>query len=121
MGWFSRDKEEKKTFPWIDLTSLEQLDEVIELSNSQPVVLFKHSTRCSVSMMAKRNYEQNFNQGCDSYYLDLLKHRDVSNAIAEKLHITHQSPQAILLKNGQVEYHDSHSGINHRMIEKLIK
>lgn len=121
MGWFSREKVEKKTFPWIDLTSLEQLDEVIEQSKTQPVLLFKHSTRCSVSMMAKRDFEQSFNKGCETYYLDLLKHRDVSNAIAEKLHLAHQSPQAILVKNGQVEYHDSHSDINHRIIEKLIK
>lgn len=97
---------------WKDLTSIQQLHNLIQASNENPVVLFKHSTRCSVSLMAKRTLDHTWNLAPDVYYLDLLNHRDVSNAITETLEVTHQSPQLIVVKDGQAIYHASHGFIN---------
>lgn len=97
---------------WKDLTSVQQLNDLIEASKESPVVLFKHSTRCSVSLMAKRTLDRMWNLDPDVYYLDLLQHRDVSNAIADLLDVTHQSPQLIVVKDGQAVHHASHGFIN---------
>lgn len=100
---------------WKDLTSEAQLDEIIQISHNAPVVLFKHSTRCIISKMAKSRFEESYENNIspvDCYLLDLLSFRDVSNAIATKLNVTHQSPQVIVLKNGAAIHHDSHEGIS---------
>ena len=97
---------------WLPLTSLSQLDLLIEKSKSQPIAIFKHSTRCSISSMAKSRLErEEASAGIEFYYLDLLAHRDISNAIAEKFSVHHESPQIILLKDGECVYDESHSGI----------
>lgn len=97
---------------WKNLTSVEDLHAALEASNTQPVVLFKHSTRCSVSLMAKRMLDSTWNLPIDAYFLDLLAHRDVSNAIAEELQVEHQSPQLIVVKDGEAIHHASHGAIN---------
>lgn len=127
MGWFSKDKgEEKKQggLPWKMLTSVEQLREVIEGSVEKPVLLFKHSTRCSISAMALNSLQRNWTgseEEIDLYYLDLLDHRDVSNAIAVETGVMHQSPQAIVLKNKEVVYTATHSSIDARSALNSIK
>ncbi|XOV66285.1 MAG: bacillithiol system redox-active protein YtxJ [Fluviicola sp.] len=121
MGFFSTSN--KKQLPWTDLTSVDQLHEVLESAENKPVLLFKHSTRCSISSMAMNSFEGQWstdNERCDLYFVDLLRHRDVSNAIAEELNVMHQSPQAILFDGSNVLYHASHSGIDARAIEKLV-
>ncbi|MFT5725128.1 MAG: bacillithiol system protein YtxJ [Bacteroidia bacterium] len=98
---------------WVDLTSISELDVVAKDSFNQPVVLFKHSTTCSISAMAKARLESNTDeQSPKIYYLDLLSYRDVSNEIASKFKVRHESPQVLLLKDGTVHYHASHGGIN---------
>lgn len=99
---------------WIALTSLAQLSEIDELSKIQPVMLFKHSTRCSISNMALSRVESKWKDesGIKAYYLDLLNYRDVSDAISTHYKVTHQSPQALLIVNGICTAHQSHSGIN---------
>lgn len=97
----------------MDLSEIAQLEALKELSKSQPVVIFKHSTRCSISMMAKQRLDRGEPaSGVAFYYLDLLKHRDISNKIAEVFSVPHQSPQVILLRNGECVYEETHSGIN---------
>lgn len=96
---------------WKKLESIADLDAALEASNDQAVALFKHSTRCSVSSMAKRLLESDWNLDIDAYYLDLIAHREVSNAIAERLNIQHQSPQMIVVKNGAAIYDASHGSI----------
>lgn len=103
---------------WKDLNSLNDLDKAIKDSYNKPVALFKHSTRCSVSLMAKKSVERFWDLDIDAYYLDLLAHRDISNKIAEALDVHHQSPQMILVKDGQVLYHASHESIN---IDKMAE
>lgn len=98
---------------WIDLTSEEQLAQINEQSNTQPVVIFKHSTRCSISNMAKGRLErETAPDNVPFYYLDLIRFRNVSNKIAEDYSVHHESPQVLVIKNGECTYDESHNGIS---------
>ena len=98
---------------WIGLTEETQVEEIKELSKTQPVVIFKHSTRCSISLMAKNRLDRSDAPGGTLfYYLDLLKHRNISNLIASEFDEQHQSPQILLIKNGKCVYEESHNGIS---------
>jgi len=112
MGLFSKNKEEK--IKWKTLNQEEQLEEFIELSKNKPIAMFKHSTRCALSSMAKSRLERGWNMedsDVDIYYLDLLNYRTISNRIASLFGVEHQSPQLIVLQDGKVLYHASHSEI----------
>lgn len=100
---------------WTNLVQIEELDRLIALSKSTPVLIFKHSTRCSVSLMAKRALEAEWaftSNQVIPYYLDLIAYRQISNQISEQFNVMHESPQAILIKNGKSIYHASHSDIS---------
>ena len=100
---------------WITLSDLAQLDEIIETSTKKPVLIFKHSTRCSVSRMALKNFENEYSisdNEASAYFLDLLNYRDISNEIASRFEVQHQSPQLILIKNGKASYSATHSDID---------
>ena len=105
---------------WKNLTTLQDLEKAIEASHNQPVALFKHSTRCPVSFAAKKTVEHDWDLDIDAYYLDLIAHRDISNAIAEKLGVEHQSPQMILVKNGKAVYDASHAAIDVENMSEAI-
>ncbi|WP_374507094.1 bacillithiol system redox-active protein YtxJ [Flavobacterium sp.] len=112
------DSENKNTnaskINWIPLTDLGQLNEIMELSYQQPVVIFKHSTRCNISRMALKQFENEFDLegSVMPYFLDLLNHRDISNEIATRFEVYHQSPQLLLIKEGKSVYDVSHSAID---------
>ncbi len=90
----------------------EQFQEIFEKSKVRPQVIFKHSTRCSVSKMVKNRLEKSEGQdNFDFYYLDLLKFRSLSNQIAGELKIPHESPQIIVIKGGKPVYNEDHSAI----------
>lgn len=102
--------------PWIPLTQPEQLRDIVQESHERPVLIFKHSTTCSISAAAKAKVERQWPDAslpADTpiYYLDLLRYRPVSNQIATDFGIEHQSPQMLLIQDGQVRYHASHMGI----------
>jgi bacillithiol system protein YtxJ len=104
---------------WLALTSLEQLEAVTKESFEHPIMLFKHSIRCSISSMAKQRLERSkAPDALPFYYLDLINYRAVSNAIAEKFQVHHESPQILLIKNGACIYDESHNGINMAEIEE---
>lgn len=107
---------------WIPLTDLGQLNEIIDESIEIPVVLFKHSTRCSVSRMALRQFENEFDlqSKVTPYFLDLLEHRDISNEIAIRFGIIHQSPQLILIKDGKAVFNVSHSDIEVEVLKPYL-
>ncbi len=102
---------------WLSLTTEQQLEEIDKLSfdpEIKGILLFKHSTRCSISSMALSRLERNLN-GSDNlpvYLLDLLDYRSVSRHVAEKYNIIHESPQVLLIKKGRCIYTASHSEIN---------
>ena len=118
MGWFSQ----KSNFPWLNLSNDKSIDDLIAESEIKPVLIFKHSTRCSISSMALSRFERewNLNNEVSLYYLDLISFRDFSNSIANTLLVIHQSPQVIVIKQKEVIYTDSHNGIDAKEIEKLI-
>jgi bacillithiol system protein YtxJ len=110
---------------WNALNHISQLDVINEESKSMPVLIFKHSTRCSISNVALNRIESSWkdsdNQLIKPYYLDLLAHRDISNQIAEQYGIEHQSPQALVISNGECIYYESHTNIRYADIMKLAK
>jgi bacillithiol system protein YtxJ len=108
---------------WITLTEETQLAQINEQSKTIPVVIFKHSTRCSISSMAKSRLErEKAPDNIPFYYLDLLKHRNISNKIAADYHITHESPQVLLIKNGECTYEETHNGIDmHEIADQCLK
>lgn len=99
---------------WKELTTLEQLESIWERSSTRKQVLFKHSRRCGISRMAKKQFEQSLSENVDAdvYLLDLLAHRDISNAIAQRSGVEHQSPQLVVLEGGKVTHHASHYEID---------
>jgi bacillithiol system protein YtxJ len=108
---------------WNDLTELKQLDMIADESVNTPVIIFKHSTRCSVSRMALKNFEREYNieiGDAKPYFLDLLEHRDVSNEIASRFNVMHQSPQIIVIKDGKAVYNTSHSDIDAEAVKALL-
>lgn len=102
---------------WNPLTSLEQLDRIDAASASQPVLLFKHSTRCNISSAALNRLEHAWTTADDAahstYYLDLIRYRDVSDAIAARYGVQHESPQMLVIRNGRCVHHASHFGITY--------
>ena len=122
--------EEKKEFgmnkmeKWNNVESFEQLDKLIEDSYEKPVVVFKHSTRCSISSMVlnrlQRDWDDEEMKNIDFYYLDLISFREISNRIAEKLGVTHQSPQLIVIRNGKAVFHTSHMGVEYGELKKQV-
>jgi len=105
---------------WKELNSINDLETALKASHEQPVALFKHSTRCSVSLMAKKSVERFWDLDIDAYYLDLIAHRDVSDAIAEQLEVHHQSPQMVLVKEGKAIYNASHGSIDVDAMGELL-
>jgi len=104
---------------WIHLTTEEQLENIKLKSATNPQVIFKHSTTCSISKMAFSRFERaDAPDSIDFYYLDLLTYRPISNAIAEVFQVHHESPQVLLIKNGECVYDESHYGI---MMDELLE
>ncbi|HTN45624.1 MAG TPA: bacillithiol system redox-active protein YtxJ [Flavipsychrobacter sp.] len=97
---------------WKNLEAEAQLDAIMEESRKHPVVIFKHSTRCSISSMAKGRLDKHAApEGTSFYYLDLIANRNLSNRIAEIFNVHHESPQVLLIRNGECVYEESHNGI----------
>lgn len=104
---------------WISLTNEEQLHQIKVNSNARPQVIFKHSTRCSISSVAKNRLERSTQSDeVDFYFLDLITYRAISNKIAADFNVYHESPQVLLIKNGECIYDESHSGID---MEEIIE
>ncbi len=103
---------------WLKLESVDQLKTIREKSKKGPVLIFKHSTTCSISRTALDRIERNWNDkemnDVSPFYLDLLRHRDISNQIANEFSIEHQSPQVLLIENGYSVYDRSHFDINYQ-------
>ena len=121
---FGGSDNEDNGVEWSVLNSLEQIDTIIEESANVPVVIFKHSTRCSISSSALNRFERGWDSNeageLKPYFLDLISFRDVSNALARKLNVEHQSPQIIVLKNKKAVFNTSHMSINFDDLKKYV-
>ena len=116
MSWFSQDKVHQS---WLIINDLSSYEAACQKSYEEPILIFKHSTRCSISTMALNRIESSNDEyrvinNC--YYIDLLKHRDLSNLIADNFNVIHASPQILVIKNGKCLYNTSHSNINWKNI-----
>ncbi len=99
---------------WKELSSLEQIEDIKKNSSNYPVIIYKHSTRCAISSVALDRLERQWDlKEIDFYYLDLIQYRNVSNAIEKVFGVYHQSPQILLIKNGNSVYDASHMAINY--------
>ena len=100
---------------WRPLTEMQQLDEIVEASKVTPVAIFKNSTTCGISRMALKGLQRDYaiaKDELDMYMLDLLQYRSLSNEIAQRFGVYHESPQLLLIKDGKCVYHTSHSSID---------
>ena len=108
---------------WKNLQNENDLAALKERSIEIPQVIFKHSTRCSISSMAKNRLERAAPaQNVEFNFLDLIKYRELSQKIADDFSVEHESPQILFIKNGECVYDESHSGISMDEIsEQAIK
>lgn len=104
---------------WNTLNSSKQIEKIIELSHVKPQIIFKHSRTCPISSISKARLDNSSGalDNADAYYLDLLTYRSVSNDVASILGVHHESPQVIVLTNGEVSYDESHLDIS---VEDII-
>lgn len=109
---------------WFELTAVSQLEAIKAESHQQPVIIFKHSTRCSISRAVLDRVERNWNQAelttIKPYFLDLLEYRPISNQIAVEFDVEHESPQAIVIWHGKPVYAKSHFGIDLNEIKRVV-
>lgn len=98
---------------WQPITTEADWQSIIAASEIVPQLVYKHSTRCSISSVAKSRLERSaIPPGIQLHYLDLIKYRSLSNMIAEDTGVRHESPQVLLMVNGKCIYNESHMGIN---------
>ena len=102
---------------WNKIITIEDLENVKNESNTIPILIFKHSTRCSISSTALDRFERAWaknleNKNVKPYYLDLIANRDISNTISKQFSVQHESPQLLLIKNGESIYDESHYDIS---------
>ncbi len=109
---------------WNKLIQASQIEEIKNLSEEMPVLIFKHSTRCSISSMSLDRVRRNWKVGDDEkvsvYFLDLIADRDISDLVAREFGVPHESPQVILIKNRTAIYDNSHYGISYPEIMSMI-
>jgi bacillithiol system protein YtxJ len=119
----SSESESNSKIKWRLLTDLGQLNELIELSHQQPIIIFKHSTRCSISRFVLKSFENEYEFSEEEllpYFLDLLSYRNISNEIANRFEIMHQSPQILFIKDGVCGFNSSHENIHVESLRKYL-
>jgi bacillithiol system protein YtxJ len=109
---------------WNELKTPGQLDQLREESKEQSILIFKYSSRCSISQMVfdrlERNWKEKEMTGVKPYFLDLISYRDVSNRIALDFEVEHESPQVLIIENGKSVYNQSHMGIDYGKIRQVL-
>lgn len=105
---------------WKNLENETELENLVSFSYTKPQVIFKHSTRCSISTIAKNRIDKVDSTDIDFNYLDLIAHRSLSNLIAQKFNVHHESPQVLLIKNGECIFDESHNSIYFQEIVEAL-
>ena len=110
----------EKLMPWKALSSVDQLELISEKSKTKTQLIFKHSTRCGISKMVLNQFVEAYDVDLpvDIYYLDLLNYRDVSSEVGYRFQLLHESPQLLIIKNGNTVAHASHGAINSLNLER---
>ena len=107
-----------KSIPWNEITDRSQLDSIEKESQTNYVLIFKHSTRCSISSLALSRFERGYvpQDSIKLYFLNLLSYREISNEIDSRFKVRHESPQILLIDQAKVIYHASHNGIKFKKV-----
>ena len=108
---------------WIRLTNIDQIKQIRSLSKSDTVFIFKHSTRCGISKMVIKRFENMFDDSMNNvkaYYLDLLNYRDISDEVGATFKVTHQSPQLLIIKNEVSVFNTSHQDITNITLQDYL-
>lgn len=109
---------------WKTLQDAATLKELENASHEHPIVIFKHSTSCSISSMALNRLERAWDaqemQETEAYFLDLIRYRDVSRQVAESFRVEHQSPQLLLIHKGECVYDASHMGVSYQALKSQL-
>jgi bacillithiol system protein YtxJ len=109
-----RNAQPDTALAWTSLTNESQINSIIQASFEVPQLIFKHSTRCSISQLALNRLERDWAFDTEQlvpHYLDLLNFRVVSNAITQNFNIEHESPQVLLIQNGKCVYYAAQNEI----------
>ena len=117
------NKEYEIKINWIPFNSLEQIKTIKELSKSETILIFKHSTCCGISSMVIKRFEKLFNESMKNtkvYYLDLLNFRDISDEVGNSFQVIHQSPQLLVIRNESSVLNVSHYDITTVDIQKYL-
>tara|TARA_B100001094_G_scaffold268629_1_gene272432 strand:- start:367 stop:741 length:375 start_codon:yes stop_codon:yes gene_type:complete len=116
-------RDDKNVWPGPKLEDMAKFDMLMTNSFSTPQLIFKHSTRCSISRFVLNTFIANYgysSQDFGAWYLDLLAYRSISNVIAQRLDVLHESPQLIIIKNGKTLESASHENINNLYLTKYL-
>lgn len=113
---FSKQEQDKESsnIRWIPFNNMDQIEEIKQLSTTEPVLIFKHSTRCGISRMVIKQFEKKFTEDMKDlkvYYLDLLNYRSISDEVGYTFQVRHESPQLLIIKNGVAVANASHYDI----------
>ena len=107
-----------------ELTQVDDLEAAVAASKEHPIFVFKHSTACPISGRAAVRVDKYLaetgEKAPDFVMVKVIESRPVSNAIAEKLGVQHESPQLLLLKDGKAIWNTSHGNITAENIEKAL-
>lgn len=109
---------------WNELKSVSQIGQIRQESNEKPILIFKYSSRCSLSRLALDRLERSWNEAemadVQPYFLDLITFREISNRIADEFGVEHESPQVLLIENGKSIFDQSHMAISYDAIKSAI-
>ena len=109
---------------WSELSSIDQIDQIRKESTEKPILIFKFSSRCSLSRMAldrlERNWKETEMTGIKPYFLDLITYREISNRIAHVFEVEHESPQVLIIENEKSIFDQSHMGIDYQEIRAAV-
>lgn len=108
---------------WNSISDTNEIESIIEQSETRAQLIYKHSPSCSVSFLSKQDLDANLeklSEVADLHMLNVISQRDISNAIASELRVRHESPQVLLLKDGEVIWDGSHWQVNADEIQSQL-
>jgi bacillithiol system protein YtxJ len=107
----------------IELREDRDLEQLLEISKSNPVLIFKHSTQCAISSQAYDEFREFAESARELTWglVHVVEHRSISNTIAERFNVPHQSPQVIVIKNGRATWHASHWSIRIDSLNEALR
>ena len=108
---------------FIPLAELEQIDAAVARSAVEPILIFKHSRTCGTSAQAHEEVSALLAGALEApvYLVDVHSSRQVSNAVAQRFGIRHESPQVLLLAGGRVHWNASHYHVNEQEILRALQ